>query len=161
MCGKSRQGVAENKVFPELNEEGKPKIIGSPVVNATRRAFRNAAEQFGIAVYLDRQRGDEFVQYMKQPYRNSTERSPERSVPEGYVNGQSNGVPSVIKPPPSKEEQYRKRLLNAAAIAKITQREMIKIASSTLDRPIQSAKDILSDAECLAVEKNLLSLVTV
>ncbi|MGH7998139.1 MAG: hypothetical protein ACREPR_01565, partial [Brasilonema sp.] len=68
ICGVTKTGVADNLTFPELNEEGKRKIIGSPVVNAFRAAFKDAAEQFGIGAYLDEQTSDrkKFVQYMSK-----------------------------------------------------------------------------------------------
>jgi hypothetical protein len=67
ICGVTREGIADSKVFPELNDDGKEKIIGSPVVNAARHAFRDAAEQFGIGAYLDDQKKsrDSFVKYMR------------------------------------------------------------------------------------------------
>ncbi|NMG10817.1 hypothetical protein DP117_29685, partial [Brasilonema sp. UFV-L1] len=58
ICGITRTGVADNLTDPELNDEGKRKSIGSPVVNAFRHAFRDAAEQFGIGAYLDAQTSD-------------------------------------------------------------------------------------------------------
>lgn len=67
ICGVTRTGVADSKTYPEINDEGKEKIIGSPVVNTTRHAFRDAAERFGVGAYLDSQKGkgrDAFVQYM-------------------------------------------------------------------------------------------------
>ena len=56
ICGVSRVGVADNKTEPELNEEGKEKIIGSVVINTSRAAFKNAAERFGIGTYLNHQK---------------------------------------------------------------------------------------------------------
>lgn len=65
--GVTRTGVADSKTYPELNDEGKEKIIGSPVVNTTRHSFRDAAERFGLGAYLDSQKGktrDAFIKYM-------------------------------------------------------------------------------------------------
>ena len=67
ICGVTREGVADDKTFPDVNENGQAKIIGSPVINATRHAFRDAAEKFGICAYLDDQKANrgKFVQYMQ------------------------------------------------------------------------------------------------
>lgn len=67
ICGVTRTGIADSKTYPELNDEGKEKIIGTPVVNTTRHSFRDAAERFGVAAYLDEQKGkgkERFIQYM-------------------------------------------------------------------------------------------------
>lgn len=69
ICGITRTGIADNKTYPELNDEGKAKIIGSPIVNAARHAFRDAAEKFGAGAYLDEQKGEtrnKFVAYMSK-----------------------------------------------------------------------------------------------
>lgn len=68
ICNVTREGIADNKTFPEINKDGKEKIIGSPVVNASRHAFRDAAEQFGICAYLDEQQKakEQFIQYMRR-----------------------------------------------------------------------------------------------
>lgn len=44
ICSVTKTGVVDNLTFPELNENGKRKIIGSPVVNAFRATFKDAAE---------------------------------------------------------------------------------------------------------------------
>lgn len=66
ICGVTRTGIGDDKTFPELNEQGKAKTIGSPPVKAFRSAFKDAAEQFGICAYLDDQKAkrNEFAQYM-------------------------------------------------------------------------------------------------
>jgi hypothetical protein len=67
ICGVTRTGIADSKTYPELNDEGKEKIIGTPVVNTTRHSFRDAAERFGVGAYLDEQKGkgkERFIQYM-------------------------------------------------------------------------------------------------
>jgi hypothetical protein len=67
ICGVTRTGVADSKTYPELNDDGKEKIIGTPVVNTTRHSFRDAAERFGLGAYLDSQKGktrDAFIKYM-------------------------------------------------------------------------------------------------
>lgn len=67
ICGVTRTGVADSKTYPELNDEGKEKIIGSPAVNTSRHSFRDAAERFGLGAYLDSQKGktrDAFIKYM-------------------------------------------------------------------------------------------------
>jgi len=53
--GVTREGVGNDRAYPELNEKGKPKIIGTPIERATADAFKNAAEQFGVGAYLDDQ----------------------------------------------------------------------------------------------------------
>jgi hypothetical protein len=53
ICGVTRTGIGDDKTFPELNEEGKAKIIGTPPVRAFRSAFKDACEQFGICAYLE------------------------------------------------------------------------------------------------------------
>ncbi|MEH2152086.1 Rad52/Rad22 family DNA repair protein [Nostoc sp.] len=66
ICGVTRTGIGDDKTFPELNDNGKAKIIGTPPVRAFRSAFKDAAEQFGICAYLDDQKAkrNEFAQYM-------------------------------------------------------------------------------------------------
>ncbi len=54
--GITREGVGNDKAYPELNENGKAKIIGTPIERATADAFKNAAEQFGVGAYLDDQK---------------------------------------------------------------------------------------------------------
>lgn len=56
ICGVTREGVGNDKAYPEVNEKGKAKTIGTPIERATADAFKNAAEQFGIAAYLDDQK---------------------------------------------------------------------------------------------------------
>jgi hypothetical protein len=53
--GITREGVGNDKAYPELNESGKVKTIGTPPERAAADAFKNAAEQFGIGAYLDDQ----------------------------------------------------------------------------------------------------------
>ncbi len=65
--GITRTGIADDKTFPELNGQGKEKIIGSVIVNIARHSFRDAAEKFGVATYLDEQVGSKkkaFIDYM-------------------------------------------------------------------------------------------------
>jgi hypothetical protein len=50
-----RDGLGTTRTFPELNDEGKEKIIGDPPNNATREALRDACHQFGMGRYLDNQ----------------------------------------------------------------------------------------------------------
>ena len=66
ICGVTRTGIGDDKTFPELNEQGKAKTIGSPPIKAFRSAFKDAAEQFGICAYLDDQKAkrNEFAKYM-------------------------------------------------------------------------------------------------
>lgn len=82
ICGVTREGIADNKTFPELNDEGKEKIIGSPVINAARHAFRDAAEKFGVGAYLDLQKSKQksFVNYMRG-------RNDGRAYKAAYDNG--------------------------------------------------------------------------
>lgn len=95
ICGVTREGVADNKVFPELNDEGKEKIIGSPVVNAARHAFRDAAEQFGVGAYLDDQKTsrDRFVRYMQKK---GDGRAYKAAYDNGWVEGSTK--PSLRQP---------------------------------------------------------------
>lgn len=62
ICGITRVGIADNKTDPDVNDEGKEKIIGSVVVNTGRAAFKNAAERFGIGVYLNAQKSNSDMQ---------------------------------------------------------------------------------------------------
>lgn len=66
ICGVTRTGIGDDKTFPELNDEGKTKIIGTPPVRAFRSAFKDACEQFGIVAYLDEQKANRnaFAKYM-------------------------------------------------------------------------------------------------
>lgn len=57
ICGVSRQGVGSTPI-ETLNSEGKDTSYGDPIERAIADAFKNAAEQFGIAAYLDAQRDD-------------------------------------------------------------------------------------------------------
>lgn len=52
--GITREGVGV-AYAAEFNDSGKRKGIGSPVESAIADAFKNAAEQFGVAAYLDDQ----------------------------------------------------------------------------------------------------------
>lgn len=69
ICGVTRTGVGDDKTFPETNDRGKSKVIGTPAVRAFRNAFKDAAEQFGICSYLDDQKEgaskQEFIRYMQ------------------------------------------------------------------------------------------------
>ena len=67
ICGVTRTGVGDDKTFPETNEEGKAKIIGTPPVRAFRNAFKVACEQFGICSYLDEQSSNRnaFIKFMQ------------------------------------------------------------------------------------------------
>lgn len=56
ICQVPRQGVGSVPI-EILNSEGKNTAYGDPVERAIADAFKNAAEQFGIAAYLDDQRG--------------------------------------------------------------------------------------------------------
>ena len=66
ICGVTRTGIGDDKTFPELNDQGKSKIIGTPPVRAFRAAFKDACEQFGICAYLDDQKANRnaFAKYM-------------------------------------------------------------------------------------------------
>lgn len=67
ICNVTRVGIGDDKTFPELNDEGKAKIIGTPPVRAFRNAFKDACEQFGICGYLDEQSSNKqaFIKYMQ------------------------------------------------------------------------------------------------
>jgi hypothetical protein len=69
ICGVTRTGIGDDKTFPEVNDRGKAKIIGTPPVRAFRNAFKDAAEQFGLCAYLDEQKGrqgkEAFIRYMQ------------------------------------------------------------------------------------------------
>lgn len=54
--GITREGVGNDKAFPELNQQGKSKTIGTPPERARADAFKGAAEEFGIGAYLDDQK---------------------------------------------------------------------------------------------------------
>lgn len=53
--GITREGVGNDKAYPELNDQGKAKTIGTPPERARADAFKAAAEEFGIGSYLDDQ----------------------------------------------------------------------------------------------------------
>lgn len=55
ICGVSHQGVGSTPI-EKLNSEGKDTSYGDPIERAIADAFKNAAEQFGIAAYLDAQK---------------------------------------------------------------------------------------------------------
>lgn len=54
--GITREGVGNDKAYPELNQQGKAKTIGTPPERARADAFKNAAEEFGLGAYLDDQK---------------------------------------------------------------------------------------------------------
>ncbi|MDX2215494.1 MAG: Rad52/Rad22 family DNA repair protein [Oculatellaceae cyanobacterium bins.114] len=54
ICGVSHQGIGSTQI-EILNAQGKNTAYGDPIERATADAFKNAAEQFGIAAYLDAQ----------------------------------------------------------------------------------------------------------
>jgi len=54
--GITREGVGNDKAYPELNQQGKAKSIGTPPERARADAFKNAAEEFGVGAYLDDQK---------------------------------------------------------------------------------------------------------
>ncbi len=56
ICQVPRQGVGSVPI-EILNDKGQNTAYGDPVERAIADAFKNAAEQFGIAAYLDDQRG--------------------------------------------------------------------------------------------------------
>jgi len=62
IAGVTREGVGNDQAYPDK------KTYGTPVERAIADAFKNAAEQFGIAAYLDEQTGDrqKFIQYMRK-----------------------------------------------------------------------------------------------
>ncbi len=109
ICGVTHTGVADNKTMPEINDEGKEKIIGSPVVNAFRAALKDAFEQFGICAYLDEQTGDrqKFIQYMSgkgdqralKANRDNSKAESSAILPP-LNNGGSPLKKSVVPPPP-------------------------------------------------------------
>jgi hypothetical protein len=57
ICGVSHQGVGSTPI-ETLNADGKDISYGDPIERAIADAFKNAAEQFGIAAYLDAQRDE-------------------------------------------------------------------------------------------------------
>lgn len=62
ICGVTRTGVGDDKMLADDR-----KIVGTPAVRAFRSAFKDAAEQFGIAAYLDDQTGNarqKFINHM-------------------------------------------------------------------------------------------------
>lgn len=67
ICGVTRTGIGDDKTFPEVNDQGKAKIIGTPPVRAFRNAFKDACEQFGICAYLDEQSSNKaaFIKFMQ------------------------------------------------------------------------------------------------
>jgi Rad52/22 family double-strand break repair protein len=54
ICGVSHQGIGSTPI-EVLSQEGRNVAYGDPIERATADAFKNAAEQFGIAAYLDAQ----------------------------------------------------------------------------------------------------------
>jgi hypothetical protein len=54
LCGVSRQGVGSAEI-QLLSSKGRNMARGNPIERAVADAFKNAAEQFGIAAYLDEQ----------------------------------------------------------------------------------------------------------
>jgi hypothetical protein len=54
ICGISREGVGNSEAFIEKTEAGMYKF-GTPIEKAIADAFKNAAEAFGVARYLDDQ----------------------------------------------------------------------------------------------------------
>jgi hypothetical protein len=69
ICGIAREGVGSAKL-ELISNEGNDMARGNPIERAVADAFKNAAEQFGIAGYLDEQTDDKtkkaFIKYMLQ-----------------------------------------------------------------------------------------------
>jgi hypothetical protein len=106
ICGVTHEGIADSKTFPELNEDGKEKIIGSPVINASRHAFRDAAEQFGIGAYLDTQKAEreKFIRYMSGKGNQTAYKAAQEN---GWVEGRT---------PQINRENERANLLDAMSV---------------------------------------------
>lgn len=67
ICGVCREGVGSAEI-QLLSSSGKNMARGNPIERATADAFKNAAEQFGLAAYLDEQTDNKkrFVVYMQR-----------------------------------------------------------------------------------------------
>ncbi|MBD2072314.1 hypothetical protein H6F93_33130 [Leptolyngbya sp. FACHB-671] len=69
ICGVSRQAIG-NAPIELISSKGKDMSRGTPIERAIADAFKNAAEAFGIAAYLDEQVDDktkaDFVRYMQK-----------------------------------------------------------------------------------------------
>lgn len=71
ICGVKRMALGTQRVYPELNEEGKEKIIGTPADNAAALAFQRAARKFGIGDYVDDQKWLQEYYLAGQKYRSA------------------------------------------------------------------------------------------
>ena len=69
ICGVAREGVG-SAAIQLISSEGKDMARGNPIERATADAFKTAAEQFGVAAYLDDQSDKEikrdFIRWMQK-----------------------------------------------------------------------------------------------
>lgn len=178
--GITRVGVGNDKAYPEVNDKGKSKVIGTPPERARADAFRSAAEEFGIAAYLDNQafvarylnsKGDgRGVKYAQE---NGWKESGAMGSPKVGARGEGRGVskeavtqhtrpvlpqstPSPLAPRPS-SPSYSDRIKEVIAKTGHNSSDIRRIASSVLGREVNSGSDIRSDAECIAVQEALLN----
>lgn len=160
--GISREGVGNDKTFPELNERGKSKVIGTPPERARADAFRSAAEEFGLAAYLDDQ--DFVVKYLSS----QGDGRAYKYVTEGEMRDAGLAVPkakpvtpvvkpiAVLTPQPKEKPTYSDRLKEVAKITGHKNKDIVEIATKVLLREIKTGTDIETDEECLAIERAML-----
>lgn len=154
--GITREGVGNDKAYPEVNDKGKSKTIGTPPERARADAFRSAAEEFGIAAYLDDQA---FV----ARYLNSKGdgRGVKYAQENKWKESGAMGSPKTAKqsPPfrPATVPSYSDRIKEVVQRTGHSASDIRRIASSVLEREINSGTDIRSDAECIAVQEALLN----
>lgn len=109
ICGVTRTGIADDKTYPELNADGKEKIIGTVLVNVARHAFRDAAEKFGIGAHLDEQKGADkkkFIDYMSGK---GDRRASQFTHEQDWVDAGAMGKPSK-KPAPVLHPEHKEQL---------------------------------------------------
>ena len=110
ICSVTRTGIGDDKTFPETNDEGKAKIIGTPPVRAFRNAFKDACEQFGICAYLDEQslNRNAFIKFMQskgdvRAYKYAQENEWKEAGAMGTPKQNTNKPAFSVKPPEIKK----------------------------------------------------------
>lgn len=135
--GITREGLGNDKAFPELNEQGRPKIIGTPPERARADAFRGAAEEFGICGYLDDQA------FTRQHVSNN--------------NHKLSQFRSESARPTDLDPQYAAKIAQVREVTKHTSTAIAQIATRILGRNIYRSTDIKTEEECLRVCEALLN----
>jgi hypothetical protein len=133
ICGISRQ-CPGNAPIILTSKEGKDMARGSPIERATADAFKNAAEAFGVARYLDDQKLTVSLMHKQGDYRAYAYAKENEQIEAG-----ARGVSKISQPVKVITEPQVKRFWAIAKTNNVTDDEIGKI----LDKfSVTSAKDI-------------------